>query len=197
MHGGDVWLDKPIPRAVELIMQITGLPIKGMDLALILDDKSKEKKLAEEMKKKYATDRGTRGIINKWINNVATQFGAKILVCKLLRKCRKDEVPIGVIVVATQCVEGISMSWAPYLSNLFQVECKDAQDASMKFHCSWLITPIAFMGWKEPEHAIFCTTPQPGGAIYRVLRSAPLAKRKRENGIVFEAYLRDIQEAIS
>jgi hypothetical protein len=36
-----------------------------MDLALILDDKSKEKALAEEMKNKYGTVRGMRGIIIK------------------------------------------------------------------------------------------------------------------------------------
>jgi hypothetical protein len=36
-----------------------------MDPALIVDDKSKEKSLAEEMKKKYGTNRGTRGIIIK------------------------------------------------------------------------------------------------------------------------------------
>jgi len=47
MHGGDVWLDKPIPITIELIAQITGLPIRGMDPMLILDDKSKEKALAE------------------------------------------------------------------------------------------------------------------------------------------------------
>jgi hypothetical protein len=55
-----------------------------MDLSLILDDKSKEKALAEEMKNKYDTYRGTRGIIIKWINNVATKLGAKILAYKLL-----------------------------------------------------------------------------------------------------------------
>jgi hypothetical protein len=86
-HGGDIWLDKPIPITVELITQITGLPSRGMDPALILDDKSKEKALAEEMKKKYGTTRGTRGIIIKRINNAATQLGTKILACKLLRKC--------------------------------------------------------------------------------------------------------------
>jgi hypothetical protein len=51
-HGGDIWLDRPIPIIVDLIVQIIGLPIRGMDLALILDDKSKEKALAEDMKKK-------------------------------------------------------------------------------------------------------------------------------------------------
>jgi hypothetical protein len=68
-HGGDIWLDKPVHITIELITQITGLPTRGMDLALILDDKSKEKALAEEMKNKYDTNRGTRGIIIKRINN--------------------------------------------------------------------------------------------------------------------------------
>jgi hypothetical protein len=197
MHGGDIWLDRPVPITVELITQITGLPSRGMDPALILDDKSKEKALAEEMKKKYGTARGTRGIIIKWINNAVTQLGANILACKLLRKCRKDEVPAGVIAVAAQCAEGTFVSWVPYLLNLFQVDCKDAQDLGTKFHYSWLLTLIAFMGWWEPEYVVFATRPQPAGARYLLLRSGPQARHKRENGIIFEAYLWDIQEAIS
>jgi hypothetical protein len=144
------------------------------------------------MKKKYGIDRGTRGIIIKWINNVAMQLGTKIIACKLLRKFCKDEVPARVIAIAAQCAEGTSMSWEPYLSKLFQVDYKYVQDASTKFHYSWLITLIDFMGWREPKHIIFCTTPQLGGAGYRVPRSVPLAKHKRENGIVFKAYLREI-----
>jgi hypothetical protein len=64
-----------------------------MDFVLILDEKSKEEALAEQMKKKYGTDRGTRGIIIKRINDVMTQLGEKILACKMLRKFHKDEVP--------------------------------------------------------------------------------------------------------
>jgi hypothetical protein len=65
-------MDRPIPITVDLIALITGLPNWGMDPALILDDKSKEKALAEEMKNKYGTARGTRGIIIKWIKNAMT-----------------------------------------------------------------------------------------------------------------------------
>jgi hypothetical protein len=126
-HGGDIWLDKPVPITVDLITQITGLPSRGMDPALILDDKSKEKSLAEEMKNKYGTVRGTRGIIMKWINKPETQLGANILACKLLRKCRKDEVPAGVIAVAAQCAEGTFVRWASYLLNLFQMDYRDMQ----------------------------------------------------------------------
>jgi hypothetical protein len=82
-HGGDIWLDKLVSIDVEIIASIIRLPFWGMDPAQFMDDKTKEKSLAEEMKKKYGTDRGTRGIIIKRINDVATQLGAKILACKL------------------------------------------------------------------------------------------------------------------
>jgi hypothetical protein len=58
-------MEKIIPIIVELITQITGFPTRGMDPTLILDGKSKEKVLAKEMKNKYGTDRGARGIIIK------------------------------------------------------------------------------------------------------------------------------------
>jgi hypothetical protein len=54
-------LDKCVSIDVELITSITGLPSRGMDHALFLDDKTKEKALAEEMKKKYGTNRGQGG----------------------------------------------------------------------------------------------------------------------------------------
>jgi hypothetical protein len=69
------------------------------------------------MKKKYGNDKGKRGIIIKRINDAATQLGMKILGYKLLRKCHREEVPAGVLAVATQCTEGTSVSWAPYLLN--------------------------------------------------------------------------------
>ena len=156
-HGGAIWLDKPVPITVDLITQITGLPSRSMDPALILDDKYKEKTLTEEMENKYGTSRGTRGIIIKWINNAATQLGAKILPYKLLRKCRKDKVPSGVIAIAAQCAEGTFMSWVHYLLNLFQVDYKDVHKLGIEFHYSWLLTLIAFMGWREREYIIFCT----------------------------------------
>jgi hypothetical protein len=172
-HGGDIWLEKPVLITIDLISQIIGLPTWGMDPVFILDDKSKEKALAEEMKNKYGTARGMRGIMIKQINNAATQLGANILACILLRQFCKDEVPAGVIVVAKQCVEGTSMSWVPYLLNLFQEDWKDAQDLGTKFHYLWLITLIAFMGWREPRYVIFCNKPQLARARYLLLRSGP------------------------
>jgi hypothetical protein len=76
-HGGDIWLDKLVSIDVELIAHITGFPSRGMDIAQFLNDKTKEKSIAEEMNKKYDTDRGMRGIIIKRINDGVTQMVAK------------------------------------------------------------------------------------------------------------------------
>jgi hypothetical protein len=43
-----------------------------MDSVQFLDDKTKEKALVEEMKNKYNTDKGTREIIIKRINDALT-----------------------------------------------------------------------------------------------------------------------------
>jgi hypothetical protein len=119
-------LDKRVSIDVELIANITGLPSWGMDPTKFLVDKDGEKTLAEEMNKKYGTNMGTRGIIIKRINDATTQLGAKILACKMLRKCRREEVPSRVVTVAAQCAEGTTVSWAPYHLNLFLDDYKDA-----------------------------------------------------------------------
>jgi hypothetical protein len=90
------------------------------------------------------------------------------------------------------------MNWEPYLLNLFLDDWKDLQDLGIEFHYSWLITLIAFMGWKEPRYVVFCTRPKPNqGAIYLLLRVRPDARRKKVNMYIFEGYLRDLQESIS
>jgi hypothetical protein len=89
------------------------------------------------------------------------------------------------------------MSWVPYLLNLFLEDCKDAQDIGTEFHYSWLITLIAFMGWKEPRYVVFCTRPKPKGARYLLLKAGTNYRHKRKNGIIFESYLHDMQEAIN
>jgi len=58
-HGGDIWLDKLVSIDIELNVHIIGFPTRGMDPAQFLDDKTKEKSLVKEIKKKYGMDRGT------------------------------------------------------------------------------------------------------------------------------------------
>jgi hypothetical protein len=112
--------------------------------------------LAEEMKKTYGTERGSREIIIKRISDATTRLATKLMACKFLRKCRKEEVPVGVVTAAAQCTEGTMLSWAPYLLNMFLEDCKDAQDLGTEFHYSWLLILIALVGWREPKYTYFC-----------------------------------------
>ena len=120
-------------------------------------------------------------------------MGVKFLAYKLIRKYRREEVPARVVAVAAQCVEGTSMSWEPYLLNLFLEDYKDAQELGTKFHCSWLITLIAFMGWEESRYVTFCTRPKPNqGKRYSLLKVTESTSHKRMNRSIFEGYLRNL-----
>ena len=46
----------------------------------------KENALAEEMKKKYGIERGSRRIIINHISDTATRMAIKIMACNLVRK---------------------------------------------------------------------------------------------------------------
>jgi hypothetical protein len=188
-HGGYLWLEQVVSIDVELIAYITGLPSRGEEPMQFLEDKTKEKALAEEMKKKYGTKRGSRGIIIKRISDAVTRMATKIMACKLLRKCRKEEVPAGVVAAATQCAEGTTLSWAPYLLNLFLDDCKDAQDLGTKFHYSWLLILIALIRWKEPKYSFFATRPNPFHAT-RYLSLGCTSDPKNRKGM--QPYSKDI-----
>jgi hypothetical protein len=79
-------------------------------------------------------------------------------------------VLIVVIVAAKKCVEGVSMSWAPYLLNQFLINYSEAQDRGMEFHYPWLVIMIVFTAWEEPEDAQFLG-----------LRSTPCLAAKYQN----------------
>jgi nucleoside phosphorylase len=53
--------------------------------------------LEEEMKKTYGTEIGSPIIIIKCISDAARRLATKIMVCKFLRKCHNEEVPVGVV----------------------------------------------------------------------------------------------------
>jgi hypothetical protein len=54
VHGGILWMDRPVSIDVYLIAKIIGFPTDGENPEQYLDDKTKEKSLAEEMKKNIA-----------------------------------------------------------------------------------------------------------------------------------------------
>jgi hypothetical protein len=120
-----LWMDRPVPINVNLISKLTGLPIDGVKIEKYLDEKTKEKAITEEVKEKFATYRGSRGMIIKNINGLDTKFVTKLMACKLHRRCRKEEAPVGVVTATTQCAKGTILSWVLYLLNLFLEDCKD------------------------------------------------------------------------
>jgi hypothetical protein len=160
-HGRYLWLKQLITINVEIIEYITGLPSKGEDPTHFLEEKTKDKALAKEMKNKYGTERGSHKIIIRCITDATTRMATKIMACKLLRKFCKEEVLVRVVIVAAQCVEVTTLSGAPYLLNLSLDDCKDAQDLGTKFHYSCLLILIALIGWKEPKYSFFSTIPKP------------------------------------
>jgi hypothetical protein len=95
---------------MDLIATITGLPIDRENLEKYLEDKTKAKAISDEVKAKYCMECGKRGIKISDINDLATRFSTRLIECKLMRKCHKQEVSVGVVVAAMQCSKGSSMS---------------------------------------------------------------------------------------
>jgi hypothetical protein len=155
VHGGILWMDKPVQIDVALISKITGFPTFGAQPKNFLENKVHEKELAEQVKAQFHTTRVNRGIIIKEINDNMTRFVSKLMACKLLRKCRREEASAGVIAVAVQCTKGMMFSWVSYLLNQFLLDYHDAQDNGTEFHYSWLIILIALARWQDPKFSAF------------------------------------------
>jgi hypothetical protein len=136
VHGGYLWLDKTISIDTDLIAQITTLLTQGGDPTLFFSNKKNDRALSESMTKKFHTIIWVHGLDVPSIYDPTIRFVTQALAYKLLRKCRKDEVPTGVIVAVEKCVEGVSMRWAPFLLNQFLINCVKTQDRGMKFYYS-------------------------------------------------------------
>jgi hypothetical protein len=79
-HIGYLWLEQLISIDMDLIAYITGLPTRGETPVPFLDENTKEKALAEKMKKTYRIERGSHGIIIKRISDVEKRMATKIMV---------------------------------------------------------------------------------------------------------------------
>jgi hypothetical protein len=93
VHGRILWIDRSIHLDLALIFKIMGLPTLGAQLEEYLDNKAREKEVAEIVKAQFGTNRGNRDIMLRDINNDVTRFSNKLMDFKLLRKCRKEEAP--------------------------------------------------------------------------------------------------------
>jgi len=150
------------------------------------------------MKKTYGTERGSCVIIIKSISEATKRLATKIMACKLLIKCHKEEVPVRVIMAATQCTDGTMLSLAPYLLNMFLDDCRDAQDRGTKFHYSWILILITLIGWREPHYTYFCEQNSWWCAVwYMSLGSTSDPKIKSTNASRFVLYYNKLQESIA
>jgi hypothetical protein len=129
-------MDRPVKLDVVLISKIKCLPTFSAQLEEYLDNKAREKENVELVKAQFGTSRGNRGIVLKDIRDNVTRFTNNIMAFKILRKCRKEEVSVGVIAVAAQCAKGVMFGSTPYMLNQFLVDCRDAHDNGTKFHYS-------------------------------------------------------------
>jgi hypothetical protein len=155
VHVGFLSLDRPISIDTDLISRITWLLTQGKDPNSLFADKKTDRALSKITRKNFHTVRGVHGLDVTRICNPTVRLETHALACKLLRKCRKDQVPVRVIVVIEKCVEGTSMRWAPYLLNQFLLDYAEAQDRGMELHYPWLLILIVFIAWEELEEAQF------------------------------------------
>jgi hypothetical protein len=83
VHGGVLWMDRPVPINVDLAV-ITRLPTwMGRSHNNIWRIKLRKRSSLIEIKEKYGTDRGNRGIMINDINDPAMRFSTRLSRVKI------------------------------------------------------------------------------------------------------------------
>jgi len=100
VHDGHLWLEEPIPITNMLIHHITCLPYTSENPAMIFGGKGGELALAESMKEKFKLVNKSRRYAISSICDPAIKVEREILVGKVMRKCRANEVPAPVVALA-------------------------------------------------------------------------------------------------
>ena len=110
VHDGCLWLEEPIPITDRLIHRITRLPYSRENPAVMFGGKVGELALAEAMKKKFGLVKMSCGYAITSISDPTVKVATYILVGKVMRKCHSDEVPMLIMALTTQCMEGVQFS---------------------------------------------------------------------------------------
>ena len=112
VHDGCLCLGAPIPITNILSHRIMLLPHEGLNSAKEFGGKASEHDLAENMKKKFELLKKLHGYSITSINDLVVKISTKIIVGKVMRKCRMDEVSVPVISLGAQCMEGMQFNWS-------------------------------------------------------------------------------------
>ena len=105
------------------------------------------------MKGRFGLMKGKRGYQTSRLQHQNIHFTVELLACKLMRKCRLNEVPTPIVSIVANCAEGYSYNWAAYIAKEFLEDVRDAQEKGRPFHYSWLLVLITLVGWREPTEA--------------------------------------------
>ena len=137
MHDGNLGIgNQRIPIDGELIHKITGLPKEGPDPSIKFVGNYEDTKLAQSMKECFGLTKGKRGYQTSTIRHENIHFTAELLACKLMWKCRLNEVSALIVSIAANCAKGYSYNWAAYIAKEFLEDVHDAQEKGIPFHYS-------------------------------------------------------------
>lgn len=100
VHDGCLWLVEPIPITANLIHCISRLPCKEEDPTDISEGKGSDLVVAKAMKKKYKLEKKKRGYAISNIKEKLVHVVTQILVGRVMRKCRANEVSTSVVALA-------------------------------------------------------------------------------------------------
>ena len=117
VYDGNLWIgNQRISIDGELIHRITGLPKEGPDPGIEFVGKHEDTKLAQHMKDRFGLTKGNRGYQTSTIWHQNIRYAIEILACKLMRKCRTNEVPAPIVSIVANCAEGYSYKWTEYIA---------------------------------------------------------------------------------
>ena len=101
-----------------------------------------------KIKEKYDLQRTNRGFLISSITKNTVEFTPNILSYKLMRKMQPTKCTTGMVELAKQCAKGVILNWLQYLLNEMLEDVEQAQkESKTKFHHSWLLILISFVGW--------------------------------------------------
>ena len=123
VHGGHLWLDRKVDITIDLIHQIMGLSKTDADPATHFVEKDQDKKLVVRLIKKYNLTRGGWAYNATQIEDKPLWFTVQLLVDRVLRKCRPNQVSELTIELADTARDWVQYNWALYLLNQLIEDC--------------------------------------------------------------------------
>jgi len=117
--------------------------------------KSSDSALTEAMKAKYKLEKKNRGYAITNIKDKGVHVATQVMVDKVMIKCHTNEVPVPVVTLVEQCMEGIQFNWVEFLCMDFLLNCCKAQEQGKTFHYVWFILFILLVAGELPEDSQF------------------------------------------